>query len=58
MFHMLPLEQNTTRKERVSKKVLELDASNEDSKEYKVEAIWDSVVYANESELGHLPGLY
>ena len=27
-------------------------------KEYEVEAIWDSAVYARESESGHLPGLY
>ena len=35
----------------------ELDAGNEGS-EYKVEAIWDSAVYARESKSGHLPGLY
>ena len=34
----------------------ELDAGN--SGEYKVEAIWDSVVYVRESTTGHLPGLY
>ena len=58
VFHMSLLEQNTTKKGRVNKKVLELDVGNEDSKEYKVEAIWDSAVYANESESGYLPGLY
>ena len=52
------LEQDTTRNRRVSEKIPELDASNKDSKEYEVEAIWDSVVYANKSESGHLPGLY
>ena len=35
----------------------ELDTSD-DWGEYEVEAIWDSAVYARESELGHLPGLY
>ena len=52
------LEQNTTRKGRVDKNgTTELDAGN-DSDEYKVEAICDSIVYARESESGHLPGLY
>ena len=32
-------EQNTTRKEWMDKKILELDASNKNSQEYKVEAI-------------------
>ena len=50
------LEHNTTKKERV-KKVPKLDNGNE-SKKYKIEAIWDSVVYAEESESGHLPELY
>ena len=54
---MLLLEQDITRKERVEK-ISELDASHKDSEEYKVEAIWDSAVYANKSESGHLPGLY
>ena len=27
-------------------------------KEYKIEAIWNSTVYARESKSGHLPGLY
>ena len=54
---MSVLEQNTTKKGQVSKKVLELDAGNEDSKEYEVEAIQDSAVYVNKSESGHLPGL-
>ena len=58
VLHVSLLEQDTPRKERVSKEVLELDAGNKDSKEYEVEAIWDSAVYANESKSGHLPGLY
>ena len=37
--------------------VPEFEPGNND-KEYKVEAIWDSAVYARESESGHLPGLY
>ena len=49
------LEQDTTKKKQVEK-VPESDAGD-DSKEYKVEAIWDSAVYTRESEV-HLPGLY
>ena len=58
MFHVSPLEQNITRKGQVSKEVPEIDVSNNDSKEYEVEAIWDSAIYANKLESGHLPGLY
>ena len=43
--------------ERVDKKVTELDFETGNSKEYKVEAIRDSTVYARESK-GHLSGLY
>ena len=52
------LEQDTTIKAQVDEKVkqIEFDTSN-NSKEDKVEAIWDSMVYAKESK-GHLPGLY
>ena len=58
VFHVSLLEQDTIRKGRVSKEVPELDVGNKDSEEYEVEAIWDSVVYANESESDYLPGLY
>ena len=52
------LEQDTTRKGRVHEEnAKELD-NGDDSREYKVEAIRDSAVYARESESGHLPGLY
>ena len=57
VFHVSLLEQDTTRKGRVDKNATELDAG-EDNGEYKVEAIWDSAVYAKESESDHLPGLY
>ena len=56
VFHMSLLEQGTTKKERIEK-IWELDVGD-NSKKYKVEAIWDSAVYAMESESGHLPGLY
>ena len=50
------LKQNTTKKEQV-KKVLELDASD-NSKEYKMGAIENSAVYANNLKSGHLLNLY
>ena len=58
MFHVSLLKQDTTRKRRVSEEVPKLDAGDEDNKEYEVEVIWDSAVYANKVESGHLPGLY
>ena len=50
------LEQDTTRKKWVDEQVTELEDG--DSEESEVGAIWDSAVYANESESGQLPGLY
>ena len=50
------LEQDTTKKERI-KKIPELDV-DDNSKEYKVEAIWDNAVYPIELKSGHLPGPY
>ena len=60
VFHVLLLEQDTTRKGRVDENdAAELDAGDNEGGEYKVEAIRDSAVYARESESGHnLPGLY
>ena len=54
VFHVLLLEQNTTKKSREFS-VPKFEPS--DDKEYKIEAIWDSVVYAKEVD-GHFPGLY
>ena len=54
------LEQDSTKKGRVDKKIaeqLEFEASG-NKKEYKVKGIYNSAVYARESEAGHLPGLY
>ena len=48
------LEQNITRKERVDKNLTNFEAGN--SKEYKVEVIWNSAVFANKEE-SYLPGL-
>ena len=56
VLHVLLLEQETTKKKQIDKRVTELKAGN--SKEYKVEAISDSAVYASKSESGQLPCLY
>ena len=58
IFHVSLLEQDKSRKQRVDKRVKELELGIGDSEEYEVEAIWDSAVYASESESGQLPGLY
>ena len=58
VFHVSLLEQDTTRKGRMDKEVRKIEFDVGDNEEYKVEAIWDSAVYARESESGHLPGLY
>ena len=54
---MLLLEQNTTKKEQVDKNVTKLEFKVGNSKKYKVEAIWNSAVYAYKIE-DHLLGLY
>ena len=56
VFHVLLLEQDTTRKGRVDKNVTEFEAGDEEG--YEVEWIRDSAVYAKKSEAGHLPCLY
>ena len=59
VFHLSLLEQDTTRKGRVDKNdAAKLDAGKGEGGEYEMEAICDSVVYAQESELGYLSGLY
>ena len=53
------MEQNTTRKRRVDEEVRQMEFNTgDDGEEYKIKAIWNSAVYAKESELGHLPGFY
>ena len=56
VFHVSLLEQDTTRKGREFS-VPEFELEPGDDKEYEVEAIRDSAVYAKEAD-GHLPGLY
>ena len=46
-----------TGKGRIDKKVTELKFEAGNSREYKVEAIWDSAVYSKEVK-NHLPDLY
>ena len=51
------LKQDIIKNEQINENVTRLNAGNKDNKEYKVEAIWDNIVYANKSE-SHLLGLY
>ena len=50
IFYILLLQQNTIKKGRVNDMQLEFKAGN--NKEYKVDGIWDSAVYARESARG------
>ena len=52
------LEQDIMRKGQVDKNVTILDFKASNSKEYKLEAIWDSTVYANQLEARNLSGVY
>ena len=56
IFHVLMLEQYTIKKGQVNDMQLEFEAGN--NKEYKVDGIWDSAIYAKESTIGQLPRLY
>ena len=47
VFHVSLLEQDITRKERVDKRVMELELEAGNNKKYEVEAIRDSTVYAS-----------
>ena len=59
VFHESLLEQDTTKKGQVNDTQLnfKFEAGNDKDKEYEVDGIWDSSVYAKES-VGQLPGLY
>ena len=50
---MLLLDQNTTNKKQIDK-ILEFDAGNTDSKEYKMKVIWDNADYVMESKSVYL----
>ena len=58
IFHVLLLEKDTTKKERMDKHVMELELEAGDSGKYEVQAIWDSAVYASKSQSGQPLGLY
>ena len=54
------LEQEITMKERLDEKTaeqLEFEADS-NNKEYEMEGIYNSEIYAKESEASHLPGFY
>ena len=57
---MFLLEQDSIRKGQVNEKIaeqLEFEAGG-NNKEYEVEGIYNSAVYARKLEARHLPGLY
>ena len=58
VFHVSLLKQDSTKKERVDERLKELELETGNSKKYKVEAIWDSTIYASKSESSQLPSLY
>ena len=59
VFHLSLLEQDTTKKGRVNDTQLDFEfEAGDDDKEYEVDGIRDSAVYAKESATGQLPGLY
>lgn len=57
MFYILLLKRNTIREEWIDKNATKLDTGN-NSGEYKIKAIENSIVYAQKLELGHLLGFY
>ena len=57
IFYVLLLEQKITKKGQVDENKTELDAGN-NSGEYEMEAIWDSMVYTKKSKSGYLLQLY
>ena len=57
VFHVSLLEQDTTKKGRVNDTQLDFEFEAGDDKEYEVDGIRDSAVYAKEST-GQLLGLY
>ena len=58
VFYVSLLEQNKIKKEQADKRIKELEFEAGNSKEYKVEAIWDSAVYVSKLKSSQLPGLY
>ena len=58
VFHISLLEQDTTRKEQVEDNMTQLEFETGDEAKYKVEAIWNSAIYARKLQAGHLLGVY
>ena len=58
IFHVSLLKQDTTKKGQVNDIQLNFEFEAGNDKEYEVDGIWDSAVYAKESATGQLPGLY
>lgn len=59
IFYVSLIKYNTTKKEQVDKATSQLKLKDDDkSKEYEIEAIFNSTVYARESKSDYLPSLY
>ena len=52
---MLPLKQDTTRKEQINKNAIKLDSSKNNSKKYRIKTIYDNAVYRKKLK-DYLPG--
>ena len=57
MFHVLLLEQDTIKKERMNNFLLMLEFKTCNNKKYELEIIWDNEVYDKEIDK-YLLGLY
>lgn len=57
VFQMSLLEQVNTKIKQIKNNVMQLDFEVGNNEEYKVEDIWDGIVYVRESD-GHLPRFY
>ena len=61
VFHMSLQEYNIIKKGREDDNVMQINfdpGNNSEGGEYKMEAIWNSAVYAKDSKSGYLPGFY
>ena len=58
VFYLSLLEQNTIKKGQVNDTQLDFEFEAGNNKDYEVDGIWDSAVYAKELATGKLPELY
>ena len=58
VFHISLLEQDTIKKGQVNDMQLDFEFEAGNDKEYEVDGIRDSAVYAKKSAIGQFPGLY